>query len=613
MNMKEMQIPVGALFASPQVVTKTLSNGTIYLTSGYELPVNRARVTDWLLSGAAEHPERVLLAERDGAGWKTVTYAETLTRVVSLGAWLLEMTGGRSNPVLALSQNSVDLGLLTLASFHIGIPIATISPAYSLISSDHAKLKAMVDLLDPSVIFVSSVTQYAPALSAIAPHHSARLLSSVTDGSATATTFSDAVADNAAAVSDAFDKVGPDTVARLLFTSGSTGTPKAVINTQRMLTSNQEAHREIWVYQKSKPPVIVDWLPWSHTFGANFAFNMVLRNGGSLYIDDGKPAPGMIARTIENMKAIRPNMALNVPRGYEMLVEAMDDDAALRDVFYSMDVCLCAAAALPDATWRKIRAQSLAATGRELPVTTAWGSTETAPLATHCHFQVDSIANIGLPVPGVALKLVPNGAKMEVRVKGPNVTPGYFRNPEKTKEAFDEEGFYCMGDALRLADQNDPSKGLFFDGRVVEDFKLTTGTWVSVGNIRLAGIDCLGSCVQDIVVTGHNRDEVGFLLFPNELACRKVSGLAADAPLQSVLESDAVRGRIQSGLDQLKARHSGSSMHATRARFLVTPPNPDKGEITDKAYLNQRQVLEVRADQVERLYADDPANICLSV
>lgn len=607
--MNDMTAAEGGLFARPNVVSHTADDGTIYLSSGYTLPVASGRVTDWLVDGADAHPDRVFLAERMCDGWRSVTYAQALARAETLGAWLLEQAKGKDGPVLALSENAVDLGLLTLASFHVGIPIATISTAYSLISSDHAKLKAMVTLLDPAVVFVSSTATYAKALAAIAPHHSGVLLASKTDDDLDATLFENANRDDKDAVARANAAIGPDTLARLLFTSGSTGTPKAVINTHKMLTSNQEAHREIWVYQRDKPPVIVDWLPWSHTFGANFAFNMVLRNGGSLYIDDGKPAPGIIARTIANIKDVRPNMALNVPRGFEILTEAMDEDAELREAFYAMDVCLCAAAALPASTWTKLRRQSTETTGRELPVATAWGSTETAPLATHCHFPVDSVANIGLPVPGVTLKLVPNGTKLEVRVKGPNITPGYFKNPEKTREAFDDEGFYMMGDALRLADPDDPSKGLFFDGRVVEDFKLTTGTWVSVGSLRVTAIDHLSPCVQDIVVAGHNRDEVGFLLIPNEPACRRVAGLAEGAPLADVLATDAVRAQVREGLKALKAAQSGSSMHAKRARFLVAPPNPDTGEITDKAYLNQRQILENRGGEVELLFGEDEGNI----
>ena len=374
-----------------------------------------------------------------------------------------------------------------------------------------------------------------------------------------------------------------------------------------MLTTNQEANRVVWPFLTRKPPVIVDWLPWSHTFGANFTTNLVLRNGGALYIDDGKPAPPLIGRTAANIKEIRPTISFNVPRGYDMLIHELENDPEFSDAFFNMDLVFYAAAALPKTIWDKLIALSLKAKGRVVPLVAAWGSTETAPLSTSCHFQAETTGNIGVPVPGTELKLVPNAGKLEVRVKGPNVTPGYFRFEEMTKKAFDDEGFYIMGDAVRFADPADPDKGLFFDGRVSEDFKLSSGTWVSVGDIRIAGIDALSPVAQDIVVTGHDHDETGFLVFPNEMACRRLAQAGEDVPLADVLASDAVRGHVKKGLAALKAAGGGSSRYATRARLMAVPPNPATGEITDKAYLNQRQILANRAGDVEALQGDDPA------
>ena len=594
------------LFAAPNVVATSRQDGGMLLESGIDLPAWSRCVGDWLITWAETRPDQVLFAERDGDGWRRITYGEALIEVLDLAGWILSTPASADKPVMALSENSVDLGLLTLAAMHVGVPIATVSTAYSLMSKDHAKLKAMTGLLDPALVFVSDTATYGAALDAIMPDLDATILASRNSDGRDATLFSEArMPEASSAVSSAFHAVGPDTIARLLFTSGSTGTPKAVINTQRMLTSNQEAHREIWTVLKDKPPVLVDWLPWSHTFGANFSSNMILRNGGSLYIDDGKPAPPLIGKTIANFKDVRPTMALNVPRGFDMLATALQEDAAFRDAFFSMDLAMNAAAALPAGIWETFKRLSRETVGVELPFVGAWGSTETAPLATHCHFPTPNIANIGLPVPGVTLKLVPNGDKLEVRVKGPNVTPGYFRNPEKTAEAFDDEGYYRIGDALRLADPEDPSKGLYFDGRVSEDFKLSSGTWVSVGELRLAGIDALAPLVQDIVVAGHNRDEVGFLLIANEVACRAASGLPGDAPLGSVLASTPVSAAIASGLGNLKSAGGGSSRYAARARFLLVPPNPDTGEITDKAYLNQRQILENREADVDALFGNE--------
>lgn len=600
-----------ALFAAPRVELSRKSDGTIYLRSAHELTEPSRCIGDWLVEWAAKTPDAVCVAEKKPDGsWRRLTYAEVLKDVRAIAGWLLKSEASPQRPVAVLSENAVDHALLALAAMHAGIPVATVSTAYSLMSKDHAKLKAMIELLDPGLIYVSDTNTYGGALAAIEGLHAASIVaSSVAPGDVFgAVRFADARdTANEAAVDEAFAAVGPDTIAKLLFTSGSTGTPKAVINTHRMLTTNQEANRVVWPFLTRKPPVVVDWLPWSHTFGANFTTNLVLRNGGALYIDDGKPAPPLIGRTAANIKEIRPTISFNVPRGYDMLIHELENDPEFSDAFFNMDLVFYAAAALPKTIWDKLIELSLKAKGRVVPLVAAWGSTETAPLSTSCHFQAETTGNIGVPVPGTELKLVPNGDKLEVRVKGPNVTPGYFRFEEMTKKAFDEEGFYIMGDAVRFADPNDPDKGLFFDGRVSEDFKLSSGTWVSVGDIRIAGIDALSPVAQDIVVTGHDHDEIGFLVFPNEMACRRLAQADADAPLGDVLASDAVHAYVKNGLAALKAAGGGSSRHATRARLMAVPPNPDTGEITDKAYLNQRQILANRVGDVEALQGDDPA------
>ncbi|MEL7471105.1 MAG: feruloyl-CoA synthase [Pseudomonadota bacterium] len=597
----------GALFAEPRVTTSYAADGSLLLEHPLPLPKGAHCVTEWLLRWAREAPDRVFLAERDGDGWHTLTYARALTEMRDVAGWILSTEASPERPVMALSGNAVDLGVLSLAAMHVGVPIATVSTAYSLMSKDHGKLTDMTRLLDPAVIYVEDTGPFAAALDAIAPCHRGLILASADGAGRRSLLFSDARAPDAAdAVSTAFHEVGPDTIAKLLFTSGSTGTPKAVINTHRMLTASQEAHREVWTHLKHGPPVLVDWLPWSHTFGANFCTNMVLRNGGSMYIDDGKPVAPLIGRTVENFKSVRPTMALNVPRGYGMLAEALAQDTAFREIFFNMDLAQNAGAALPPSVRETFRKMSIETVGSELPFVASWGSTETSPLATHLHFPAEDAANIGLPVPGTTLKLVADGGKHEVRVKGPNVTPGYFRNPTRTAEAFDQNGFYRIGDALRLADANDPAKGLCFDGRVSEDFKLSSGTWVSSGELRLAGIDALAPLVQDIVVAGQDRDFVGFLLIPNPPACRRACALPETSAFEAVVDTPGIRDAIAHGLADLKSRGGGTSRYAARARFLLEQPDPDQGEITDKAYLNQRQILENRAYDVDVLFGDDP-------
>ncbi|MCC6001694.1 MAG: feruloyl-CoA synthase [Pararhodobacter sp.] len=598
--------PTGGIFAPPRVTRTEGPDGSILLTSAIPMGTPARCVGDWLEDAAANWPQRVFMAERDGTdGWCRMNYATFLARARQIGDWLLGIGGSADRPVAVLSENALDHALLVFGAMHAGVPAASISPAYSLMSQDHAKLKAMVDLLNPSVILVSDPAAYGPALTALDGRHKAIVLASKPGSGVTP--FADIQGDaDSARLNAAFAAVTPDTVAKLLFTSGSTGTPKAVINTQRMLTASQEAHLAVCPLLASEPPVLVDWLPWSHTFGANFTTNTVLRNGGTLYIDDGKPMPGLIERTVRNIKEIRPTACFNVPRGFELLLQVLEEDAEFRAVFFNLRYMFYAAAALPEGAWARLRALSIDTTGRAMPMVSAWGSTETAPLATYCHFQAERSGNIGVPVPGVTLKLVPAGGKLEVRVKGPNVTPGYFRQPELSEQAFDAAGFYRIGDAVRLADPDDPARGLFFDGRVSEDFKLTSGTWVSVGTLRLAGIDALAPVAQDIVVAGQDRSAVSFLIFPNEAACRRLAGAGTDTPLAQVLAHPAIRAHVAQGLAQLKRLGGGASRHAARARLLADPPNPDKGEITDKAYINQRQVLANRTADLAVLYGDDP-------
>jgi feruloyl-CoA synthase len=598
-----------SLFATPKTVAEHRADGSIVLRSGEPLGESARCIGDWLEHFARQTPDTIFLAERDSADtpWATMTYAGALRRVRAAASWILAHEFSAERPVVILSDNSIDHALLALAAQHVGVPSAAISPAYSLMSKDFDKLKSMISLLQPGAIYVSATRPFAAALDAIKPLHKAQIISG-NAGDADALAFRDiAATPETDDVANAFAAVMPDTIAKFLFTSGSTGTPKAVINTQRMLTSSQQAKAQTWTFleQSRGDLVILDWLPWSHTFGANHNFNLVLCNGGSLYIDGGKPAPGLFATSLANLKSVMPTVYFNVPRGFDMLIAALRSDEDLRRRFFSeVKFAFYAGAALPQNLWDALEDLSIKTVGRALPMVSAWGSTETSPLATDCHFLADRSGNIGVPIPGTELKLVASGDKLEVRVRGPNVTPGYWKAPELTRQAFDDEGFYLIGDAVKLADAERPERGLFFDGRVAEDFKLNSGTWVSVGTLRVAGIAALAPLAQDIVVTGHGGDEVRFLVFPNIAACRAQLGLPETADVNDVLAHAKIRTAIAQGLTKLKQQGANSSGHATRALLLAEPASVDGGEITDKGYINQRAVLTRRADAVARLNDD---------
>ena len=602
----------GTLFAVPEIVAERRTDGSVWLRSAAPLQASARCVGDWLEHWAKQTPDRIFLGERGSvdAPWTTVTYQDALRQVRSVAAWILARGLSAEHPLVILSDNSIDHALFALAAQHAGVPAAAISPAYSLMSKDFDKLKSMIKLLEPGAIYVSGTKPFAPALAAIKPLHSAAIVSSEADGTDAISFRSIAATPETPEVAKAFAAVTPDTIAKFLFTSGSTGTPKAVINTQRMLTSSQQAKAQTWSFLEGAGDlVILDWLPWSHTFGANHNFNLVLRNGGTLYIDGGKPAPGLFATSLANLRSVTPTVYFNVPRGFDMLIAALRGDDELRRRFFSeVKFAFYAGAALPQNLWDALEELSIKTVGRALPMVSAWGSTETSPLATDCHFQAQRSGNIGVPIPGTELKLVPSGAKLEVRVRGPNVTPGYWKAPELTAQAFDADGFYLIGDAVKFADPDRPELGLFFDGRVAEDFKLNSGTWVSVGTLRVAGITALAPLAQDIVVTGHGGDAVRFLVFPNLMACRAHAGLPDSADASEVIGHDKVRAAIAEGLAKLKTQSGGgSSGHATRALLLPEPASVDGGEITDKGYINQRAVLTRRAAAVAILEDDASA------
>ncbi|TMH47140.1 MAG: feruloyl-CoA synthase [Betaproteobacteria bacterium] len=554
---------------APARVELERRGGNIYLRSPQKLAPFARCVTEWLVRWSDKAPERTFLAERKGDGWRKLSYREAYGAVRRISQALLDLGLSAERPVAILSDNGVDHALLALGAMHVGIPVAPISPAYSLMSQDYGKLKHIFELVQPGLVFAADAAKFAPALAAVG---------------AKSTSVAELLESNPGSTQEReHARVGPQTVAKILFTSGSTGMPKGVINTHGMLCANQQQLAQAWPFVEDRPPVVVDWLPWNHTFGGNHNFNLLLRNGGTLYVDGGKPLPGLVETTVKNLADVSPTMYFNVPRGYDLLLPYLERDEKLRQSFFrELDVLFYAAASLPQNLWDKLKKLG----GPRLAMLSAWGSTETSPLATSVHFHMERPGVIGLPIPECELKLVPTAGKLEVRVRGPNVMPGYYKRADLTREAFDEEGFYRIGDAVRFADADDPAKGIVFDGRVAEDFKLTSGTWVNVGAVRVKLIAAADPLVQDAVITGHDRDEIGALVF--------LSAAAKD-------RSD-VRERLSAALAKLAAE-GGSSTHPRRLLVMSEPPLIDANEITDKGYINQRAVLERRAALVEKLYA----------
>ncbi len=605
--------PLAAIdFAPAAVVQEALPDGGCILRSPQTLGEYPDNVGVMLAYWAEKAPDRAFLAQRDAEGeWRKLSFGEVAQRVDSIAQSILDRGLSTDRPVAILSDNGIDNALLQLGAMRVGVPAVPISPAYSLMSKDHGKLKHIFNLVTPGLVYVADGERFAAALEAVSDNRH-EVVAGVNPPAGISNTAFQSLVDTGAtpAVEEAYQRVGPDTIAKILFTSGSTGLPKGVINTQRMLCSNQQAIRQLWPFLEVKPPLTVDWLPWNHTFGANHNFNMMLFHGGTIYIDGGKPVPGLVEQTVANLREISPTVYFNVPRGFDVLLPFLERDAGLRDNFFrELDLIFYAGAALPKNLWDRIEALSVQSRGERVPLVSAWGSTETAPLVTSVHFPNEQVGVIGLPAPGVELKMVPNGSKLELRVKGPNVTPGYWKSDQQTRDAFDEEGFYCIGDAGKLTDPDDPGKGVMFDGRVAEDFKLLSGTWVHSSAIRLAAIAAGAPVIQDAVVTGHDREEVGLLVFANPAGCRSLCpDVAEDASLEVLLRERAVLGALREGIAAYDSENPASSMRIARILLMPEPPNIDANEITDKGYINQRAVLERREGLVERLYASDGAD-----
>ncbi len=582
-------------------------DGTIYARSPIRLGPYPDRLTERLVHFALTVPDRLFLAQRAHDGdWRRVSYGEAYALIRRIGTALLARGLSPERPVAILSDNGIEHALLGLAAMHVGIPFAPISAAYSLMSSDFGKLRYMLQRLTPGLVFAADGRAFSRAIAAAVPADAEIVVVEPGPEGRSATAFDDLASTQATPeVEAAHALTSPDTIAKLLFTSGSTGMPKGVINTQRMLCANQEMIASHLAFLRDEPPVLVDWLPWSHTFGGNHNLGLALYHGGSFHIDEGKPMPGGIERTVRNLREIAPTVYFNVPRGFETLVPYLRQERPLRELFFSrLRLMFYAGAGLSQHVWDDLDSLALETCGERIAMITGLGATETAPSALFTTLADSRSGAVGVPLPGVELKLAQVGDRLEARLRGPSVTPGYWRDEETTRKAFDEEGYYRFGDALRFLDAQDEMRGFRFDGRIAENFKLATGTWVTVGPLRQAFLSAFAPYAKDVVIAGHDRGEVCALVFPDIEACRGLcAGLAAESCAQAVLRHAATRARLSELLRQFAQDAKGSSTRIERLILLEEPPSIDANEITDKGSINQRAVLARRAAEVEALYA----------
>ena len=599
------------------------AGGVLYLQSPCALGPYPERLTDKLDFWAAVAPDRVFLADRhtafggDGAedpslrrvpGWRNVTFFEARTRARAIAQSLLDRGLNADRPIVILSGNSIEHALLALGAMYAGVYYAPIAPAYSLqAGSDFAALRHVFAKVRPSLVLADAGASFERALDAVMTP-GLELVSVTAPERRPWTPFAELTSRPATSeVDDATSRVGPDTVAKVLFTSGSTGHPKGVINTQRMLCANQQQILAVMQFLGDEPPVLCDWLPWNHTAGGNHNFGIVLYNGGTMYIDDGKPVTALFNRTLRNLREIACTNHFTVPRFYEMLLPHLQRDPELRETFFRrLRLIFYAAAGLGQRFWDQLRDASIEACGEELLIMTGMGMTESAPFLMCTGPRGAFAGMIGLPVPGVELKLVPVGEKLEGRVRGPNITPGYLGEPALTKDAFDDEGFYCTGDAMRFVDPADPAQGLVFEGRLAEDFKLSSGTWVSVGPLRARILAQGAGLVQDVVIAGPDRPYATALIFPNLAMCRDIAA-CGDATPAAALAHPAVREHFATVIDALAAQNTGTSTFVARAIVLDEPPSSAAREITDKGSINMKAVLHHRRELVDELYEAAPS------
>jgi len=601
--------PLSAL--PPAVDVERRQDGTLILRCPYPLGDYESNIVAYLRRWASETPDRIMLAERGcDRSWRKIAYREMRELADAIGQSLLDRGLNRDRPLMILSGNSIAHAAMTLGALTVGVPVAPVSPAYSLVSTDYAKLRHVFGLVEPGMIFIERGGRFERALAALDLRGVEIVVAGSPMGDRRVTKLEELTeTPPTEAVDLAFGQVGPDTVAKLLFTSGSTGQPKGVINTQRMLCANQMMSAALWRMEDAEPPVALDWMPWNHTMAGNASFNRILRQGGTLYIDDGRPLPGEYEKTIANLREISPTAYSTAPAAFAMLADALErDDGLRRSFFRRLSHLGYGGASLPDEVWQRFQTLAVQETGMRLPFLCGWGSTETAPGATALYWAIEGSGNIGLPIPGCEIKMVPVAeGRYELRVRGPNVTPGYLRRPDLTAAAFDEEGFYRIGDTARFADPADPAKGLQFTGRATEDFKLLTASWVAVGPLRLAILDAASPLLRDAVIAGQDRAVVGLLAWPNLAACRDlIRDPAARETPTDIVRAPEVMNAVRAALTRHNAGATGSATRVARAILMAEPPSIEANEITDKGYVNQSATLARRAALVDRLYAAEP-------
>lgn len=589
-------------------VCETRADGSMVIGSTEALGSYPRSIVDALAGWAAKTPDAMLISEREGAGWRALSYAQVIERIEPIAQALLDAGLGPERPLIILSGNEIEHFLLGMAAIWVGVPYAPISPGYSLVSTDFAKLRHIAELLTPGMIYASDGIQFAPAIDAVFANDLPLVVRTNPIPSCPGMVFDDLLETNVtAAVAQAHGAITGDTVAKVLFTSGSTGLPKGVITTNTMMACNQQMIRQALAFLADEPPVLLDWMPWNHVAGGSHNVGIAIYNGGSFYIDDGQPTPARFGRTLENLGMIQPTLFMNVPKAYELLVSAFPENpVARRNLFARLKLLQYAGAGLAQHVFDGLAEAARAETGERILIITGYGSTETAPFAFTTTWAVEEAGHIGLPAAGMSVKLVRNGEKHELRLKGPNVTPGYWRDAAKTAEAFDGEGYYCIGDAVRFVDPQRPESGLIFDGRVTEDFKLSTGTWVNFAAIRSSVIAVCAPLIRDVVVTGLDLNFIGVMIFPDLQACRREAGLPEGSEPADVVAHPKVRAWFETALANLATRATGSSNHVARALLLADPPDIDKGEVTEKGSINQRAVCTHRARLIAQLYAESP-------
>lgn len=606
----ELQLidPTTGLQLAPHAVSVRNDAGNVYLTSKLPMDPISDRTVDWLHQWATETPDQIFLTERHADGdWREVSYSEALPLVRAIASSLIERGLTQDTPIVILSGNSVDHALLSYGAQYAGVPTSPLAEQYSLIEGAHPRLVYVLDKIKPAMAFVEDTATFAAALK-LPEFSEVEIVAANTVGApCDVTDFADlTTGEDTAAVDARLATVGPDTVAKILFTSGSSSDPKGVLTTQRMMCANQAQIASVLPFIKERPPRICDWLPWNHVFGGSHNLNMMLANGGTLIVDAGKPTKVHFAKTVQSIIDKPGTLSFNVPIGFSMLVAEMKTNTALREAYFrDLDLIFYAGASLPQEIWNSLEDMAREVRGRLPLMISSWGMTETAPATLMVHEPIGRSGVVGVPLPGTEIKLIPDAEmRCELRVKGPNVMPGYFGDPKQTAAAFDDDGFLLTGDAIRFVNIDDPDRGLMFDGRLSEDFKLLTGTWVQAGKLRVEALENLRGVAQDLVICGHDRDAIGLFIFPLP------DQLHSEHNAQGASVDPVLKAQIEKRLLLMAKSATGSAKRISRAIILTEPPSLKDAEVTDKGSLNLRKIFTRRATLLERLYDNnDPAVI----